>query len=348
MTKQVRVGIIGTGAIADMHANAYRACDNARIVAVSDIDKALLEKKKLLYGAQASYTRCEDLLRDNEVDAVDICVPVNLHARIAVAAAEADKHLLLEKPMALTLQECDDIISAARKNSVNLTIVHNQLFYPPHNEAKRLVETEIGKTIMLVTRLHSGSRIKGWRADPKIGGGWLMEAGIHRLYLARYLMGEIEQVFCALGKTSPDHLGEDMAVVSMKFLSGAYGSLSSSAGGPYPLWDDRTEVVGTDGMIIVNGVEDQIIPSPPLLFYKDGRWVAYTRAKSYARRKDNRYEVEADFPNLWPGGDKLIPQFVESIINDTGPLVSGEEGKRLVQIVLACHESAKTGLAVNV
>ncbi len=82
------------------------------------------------------------------------------------------------------------MISAARRHSVKLMVAHNQLFYPPHNEAKRLVDAEIGKPIMLVTRLHSGSPMKGWRADPKTGGGWLFEAGVHRLYLSRYLMGK--------------------------------------------------------------------------------------------------------------------------------------------------------------
>jgi predicted dehydrogenase len=348
MPRQIGVGIVGTGDIADMHASAYRMCKDAHIVAVSDIDSALAEKKKLLYGADASYNKYEDLLHNNKVEAVDICVRPNLHAQITVAAAEAGKHILVEKPMALTLRDCDEMISAAKRNNVSLTVVHNQLFYPPHIEARRLVDTEIGKPIMLVTRLHKGSPIKGWRTDPKIGGGWLTEAGIHRIYLARYLMDEIKQVFCGLGKTSPDLLGEDIAVVTMNFANGAYGCLCSNASGPYALWDDRTEVIGNDGMIIINGVEDQIIPGPPILFYKDGRWVAYTRAKSYARRMDNRYEVEADYPNLWPGGDKLIPQFVASIVNNTEPVVSGEEGRRLMQIVLACHESARTGKMLSV
>ena len=100
-----------------------------------------------------SYIKYEDLLHDG-VDAVDICLPVNLHAKTVIAAAEAGKHVLVEKPMALTVQECDEMISAARGHSVKFMVVHNQLFYPPHNEAKRLVDVEIGKPIMLVTRLH--------------------------------------------------------------------------------------------------------------------------------------------------------------------------------------------------
>jgi predicted dehydrogenase len=348
MSKQVGIGIIGTGKIANLHADAYKATGSARIVAVSDIHGALAEQKKVLYGAQKSYTKYEELLRDEQVDAVDICLPVNLHAQATVAAAEAGKHVLVEKPMALTLQECDEMISAARKHGVKLTIVHNQIFYPPHNEAKRLIDEEIGSPRMLVTRLHSGSPMRGWRADPKIGGGWLMEAGVHRVYLSRYLMGEISKVFCEMGKTSPNLLGEDIAVVSMNFVNGSHGCLSSNASGPYPLWDDRTEVLGSDGWVIVNGVEDQIIPGPPILFYKEGRWIAYTKARAHAGRKDNRYEVEADYPNLWPGGDKLIPLFVESVINDTEPVLAGEEGRRIMQVVLACYESAKKGAAINV
>ena len=71
--------------------------------------------------------------------------------------------------------------------------------------------------------------MKGWRADPKIGGGWLFEAGVHRLYLSRYLMGEISRVSCEMGKTKPDLLGEDIALVSMNFLNGSYGCLAGNA-----------------------------------------------------------------------------------------------------------------------
>ncbi len=97
--------MIGTGEHANPHADAYKLSESTPIVAVADKDSALVERKKILYGAQASYTKYEDLLRDKRVDAVDICLPVNLHAQAAIAAAEAGKHLLVEKPMALTLRE---------------------------------------------------------------------------------------------------------------------------------------------------------------------------------------------------------------------------------------------------
>jgi predicted dehydrogenase len=348
MQKPLGIGIIGTGEIANMHAEAYKLSGNARIVAVSDIDSVLVKRKKNMFGAKASYTDYHDLLRDERVDAVDICLPVNLHAQAAIAAAESGKHVLVEKPMALTLRECSGMISTARRHGVKLMVAHNQLFYPPHNEAKRLVKAEIGEPIMLVTRLHSGHPLMGWRADPKIGGGWLFEAGVHRLYLSRYLMGEIGRVFCQMGKTSSNLLSEDIALVSMNFLDGSYGCLASNASGPYPLWDDRTEIIGSKGMIIINGAEDQIFPAPPILFYKDRRWLAYTRAKAHGRAKHNRYEVEADYPNHWPGGDRLIPHFIECIMNDAQPLVTGEEGMRMIQVMLACYESSRKGASINV
>ena len=219
--------MIGTGNISDLHSVGYRENERAKIVAVADIRADVAEEKRIAFGGDRSYSDYNQLLKDPSVDAVDICVPNFLHSRIAIAAAEAGKHVLVEKPMAITVKECDEMISAARKSGVKLMVGHNQVFYPPHQETRRLIQEEIGRPILLLTRLHNGFRQNmGWRADPKsVGGGFFMEACVHRLYLSRYLVGEPTKIMCRMTKIFPDTVAEDIVQVAIDFENGIEGSL---------------------------------------------------------------------------------------------------------------------------
>ena len=348
--KKIGIGVIGTGNISDMHVAGYLHNEHAKIVAVADIMAELAEEKKKAWGAERSYADFNELLRNDKVDAVDICVPNFLHSKIAIAAAEAGKHVLVEKPMATTVKECEEMVAAAKRNNVKLMVGHNQVFYPPHQETKRLIQEEIGRPILLLTRLHNGFRQNmGWRADPKlVGGGFFMEACVHRVYLSRYLMGEPKKIHCKMTKIFPDTVGEDIAQVTIDFENGTQGSLIANEGGPFPLWDDRTEVIGSEGLIIVNGFEEQAIAGAPLMFYKNGRWTHYVRAGHPATAGDwplGNLEIEASFPKTYA---HVTENFVESIYEDKQPMVTGEDGKRAIEIVQACYDSAKLEKSISV
>jgi len=349
-TKKIGIGMIGTGNISDLHSIGYKKNENAKIVAVADIRASVAEEKRIAFGGDRSYSDYTQLLKDPSVDAVDICVPNFLHSQVAIAAAEAGKHVLVEKPMAITVKECDEMISAARKNGVKLMVGHNQVFYPPHQETRRLIQEEIGKPILLLTRLHNGFRQNmGWRADAKaVGGGFFMEACVHRLYLSRYLVGEPTKIMCRMTKIFPNTVAEDIVQVAIDFENGIQGSLVANQGGPMPLWDDRTEVIGSEGLIIVNGFEEQAIPGSPLMFYKNGRWTHYVKAGHPATSGDwplGNLEIEADFPKTYA---HVTSHFVDSIFEDKTPMVTGEDGKRAIQMVQACYDSAKLEKPVSV
>jgi len=356
MENKIGIGIIGAGTISNFHARGYLKDERAEIVAVCDVVKEKAVEKAERWGVPKWYTDSNKLLKDKDIDAVDICLPPDFHAPVAIAAAEAGKHVFVEKPMALTLKDCDEMIESAKFSNVKLMVGHNQLFFHPHNEAKQLIETEIGRPIVLVTRLHNGLPVGGWRTDPKISGGFLMESCVHRFYLSRYLMGEIKRVSCLIGKTRPEFLTEDMAVVSMEFKNGSFGSISANSGGTYPLWDDRTEIIGSEGLVVINGVEDQIWPGPPLLFYKNGQWKVYCKRKISEEMREmfgetadeislTSNEIDADFAKTF---STEVRHFVDCVVNNKTPMVSGEEGKRTVQVILACYESAEKGKAVYV
>jgi UDP-N-acetylglucosamine 3-dehydrogenase len=342
-SKKIGIGMIGAGEIAEHHSKGYLNNDRARIVAVADVRVEIAEQKRSTFGADNVYGDFNLLLKDDKVDAVDVCVPNFLHATVAVAAAEAGKHVLVEKPMATSPKECEQMIQAARKNGVKLMIGHNQLFYPPHQEAKKVIETEIGTPILLLTRLHNGFRQNmGWRADARsVGGGFLMEACVHRLYLSRYLFGEPKKIFCRNTRIFDDTVAEDISQVTIDFENGRQGSLVANQGGPMPLWDDRTEVIGSEGLIIVNGFEEQAIAGPPLMFFKNGRWTHYVRTGHPATVGDyplGNLEIEANFLRTYAN---VTRHFVDCIAEDKTPAVTGEDGKRAIEMVTACYESAK-------
>jgi predicted dehydrogenase len=356
MGKILNVGVIGAGTISSSHVRGFLKDGRARIDAVSDIYERHARMKAERWGAKKVYTDYKALLKDSEIDVVNICVTPNLHHEIGVAALEAGKHLLTEKPMALTLKDCDEMISAAKRNNVKLMVCHNQLFWPPHQVAKQLVENEIGRPIVLMSILHGGWPAHGWRGDPKIAGGVMMEAFIHRFYVSRYLMGEVKRVTCVLGRTAPHFKSEDVGCITLEFQNGSYGTITANVGGPSAVWDDRTEVVGDQGMVIVNGVQDQILQGPPLLHYKDGMWKNYCNERildetiedlkmGAEQVKFTTHELDTNFLNTFY---YLVKQFIDCILQDKTPFVSGEEGRRIVEIILACYESAATGKAITV
>ncbi len=357
--KTFKVGIIGVGSIAQCHARGFLKDGRAKIVNVCDLveDEAATKAKK--WGAEKSCVDYHDLLKDKEVEAVDLLLPPALHAKVAIEAAEAGKHILTEKPLATTLADCDAVIAAAKKNNVKLMVCHNQLFYPPHQEAKRLVDNEIGTPIMSTSLLHGGFAPSGWREDPKIGGGFILEACIHRFYVSRYLMGEVKRVSCMTGKSPPNLATENIAIVNLEFENNRFGTISANRGAPPALWDDRTEVVGEDGMVIINGVEDHILGGLPLMLYKDGAWKSYMTPRVFGETlegmsgsqcvpeetKFTTDEIDNNFVNTFY---YVIKHFIDCVREDKTPFVSGEEGRRLVEIMLAAYKSAQTGKVVNV
>jgi predicted dehydrogenase len=346
LSKTLGIGMIGVGAIADLHAAGYMESHKAKIVAVADVDSALAKSKAMKFGAENHYGSVEELLKDEQVDAVDICVPNALHCPIAVKACESGKHVLVEKPMARNVEECDAIIRAARKAGVNLMVNHSSMFFPPFSRCKQLVtDGGVGRLIRM-RATHMGSRYRGWRTDPEqAGGGVLIEGVVHQIYLTRWYLGEIRRVSAMAGRTDDQVAAEDIAMILLEADDDVFGVIDANLNGPYPLWDDRLEIVGTTGMLIATGSWDQIIRSPPVLHYRDGLWHAYREKKDYGvGRPEIPNEIEWDTPKAFVYATQ---EFVNSILECREPKVSGHDGRRAIEIVQACYDSAKTQQVVS-
>jgi predicted dehydrogenase len=345
--KTIGVGMIGVGSIADLHAAGYKKADNARLIGVTDLSAELAQEKAKKYGAEKVYDSVDKLLADPAIEAVDIAVPTASHAPLAIKAAEAKKHILLEKPMARTVQECDNIVAAAERNGIKLMVDHSLRFFPPFERCKKLVDGgEIGRMIRM-RATHMGYRYMGWRADPEIaGGGLLIEGVVHPIYLTEWFLGKIRKVAAFTGKTESDSTIEDIVMIALESENGSFGVIDANLGGPFPLWDDHLELVGTEGMLIANGAEQQIIRGPPIWHFKEGIWRAY-------REKTFGDEFPIDLPNeiewTWPKCFVYaVGEFLASIAEDRQPRTTGRDGRRAIEIVHACYDSAKRGVAVYV
>jgi predicted dehydrogenase len=247
----MRIGLIGCGGITHPHVEGWRAVHpRAEIVAISDISEENAQARAAQIGHPVEiYPDYNDLLADASIDAVDIALPHHLHRDSIVAAAEAGKHVMSEKPLCLNLDEAADIARAVEANDVIMMAGHNQVFYPSVLQAKQMIlEGDLGK-IYQIDSIDAGARRRplqlnkstwgqpaarrtSWRSDPeKMGGGELIDTGYHPAYRLLFLAGQQPiEVSAALGIYRMAMGREDTANVLVKFSNGVTGRIFTSWG----------------------------------------------------------------------------------------------------------------------
>jgi predicted dehydrogenase len=320
----VGIGIVGLGEIGQVHLRGFaRAPELASVIAVTDLDPALRADTALAARARECPTLAE-LLAQERVNAVSICVPHSLHREIALAAIAAGKHVLLEKPMALTVGECDEIIAAAAQAGVCVGVSHNQLFYPPHVRARQLLHSgALGRPLLLRMRLGIGGKFTGWRAQPDAtGGGLLIDAGVHRFYIARALCGEVASVLAMAD--APPQRGEELAVVALRFASGALGVIEANYHSPPGAFDDSIEICCTRGTLYLSGCEADFesFRTGPALSRYDGAW-----------------HSEHVAPGGWEESvHASVQAFARALLTGAAPPVDGREGRAVVELIQRVYE----------
>jgi predicted dehydrogenase len=325
----VKVGLIGCG---NMGAGLARACsqlDNATVVGVADSMAEKAEKLAEDLSARA-FGDYRNLLTEGDVDAVIVAVPNFLHADTASAAAESGKHVFCEKPMALTVDDCDRMIKAAKDNGVKLMVGQVLRYLPVFVKMKEIVDSGIlGEPFsMYVSRLSGGSwgNPQHWRMKRELTGGILYEVSVHELDYMRYICGDVESVSASMGNfiQADGRDYEDTAHVMLRFKSGGVGTLIAG---------QCSSMGGYDGKIHCRKGTVHFDNGKSLVTYKpfDGEVV-----------KIEREEMKTE-----PGVRREIRYFVESIVEDKEPAIPGEDGRKVIEIAQAAYISAKEGREVK-
>lgn len=337
----VRVGVIGTGQIARYrHIPEYASNPNVELVAFCDVVPEKARKLAEEYGVEEVFTNYEDLLAVDEIDAVSVCTPNYLHAPITIAAARAGKHILVEKPMATSLTEADEMIRAAKDNKVKLMVGHNQRLAPMHQVARKILGTGIlGRiTTFKTTFGHGGPEHwsptgKWFFEKEKAFAGAMADLGIHKVDLVRWLLGEeVVSVRALTSRFEKAGTVEDNAMALLEFASGTFGVMTASW--TYrPGEDNSTIFYGERGMLKIATDTKR-----PLILALD---------------EPARGEMDVSVPPLQTnerGGQfnsGVIDTFIDALVNEKTPPIPGEEGRKALEIVLAALKSAETGETVR-
>ena len=330
----VKVGILGAGNIGGTHVRGYQCLANARVVAVDDIVKAKAENMAAPLQARA-YDDWQAFLGDPEVEMVDICLPTYLHKQGVLAAAQAGKHILCEKPVALSLAQVDRMIAAVERAGVKAMIAQVIRFWPHYVAIKEMLERgQLGAPIMAqAARLGSQPTWSSWFADPQLSGGALLDLHIHDLDWLYYLFGRPRSVY-AVGVRSAngawDHVLTSLDYGRMKAAAEASSLMPNS----YP-FTMVFRMLGEQG-------------------YAEFRLGGTQSDPSAAARRDGLVVYQAGQPPQFPACSDEDPYlaeiryFVDCLDEGKSPTIATlAEARTVLEIALAVRRSLETGKVVR-
>ena len=308
-------GLIGAGDIVRKRvAAALRDAPGSQLVAISRARADLAESFATACGADRWHARWQDLVRDPGIDAVYVATPVRLHAEQTIAAAEAGKHVLCEKPMAMDVGECERMIAACRAHRVTLGVAYYRHFYPIVARVRALLAAgEVGKPVL--AQIDAFERFnpqphedRYWFVQrSEAGGGPMFDFGCHRLELLLSLFGPVRQTVGLTANVIFDREVEDTAVATMTFVSGPCATVTVTHAAIEPR--DTLRVFGTTGSIHVS-----VLNAGDLVITPQGQEVRETHPPP---------------PNLH---QPLVEDFVEAVRSGRAPLVDGEVGRAVAEI----------------
>ena len=330
MQSPIQVCLVGAGRAAKVHANSLtHHVPGGRLAAVVDVDAQVLNALADQAGVEKRFGTLEEALEWSAFEAVVVTTPTFTHASLAITAAKAGKHILLEKPMALNLDECDAILETVSSHGVLLQLGFMRRFDPEFMAANERIQAgEIGQPMMIKSLTHGPGLPPAWARDLKTSNGNLAEVNSHDWDSLRWLMGSnYERVYVetanfkgkAAGVTSENFY--DNALVTVRFESGALGSISSICPCNYG-YDARVEIVGEKGIMLIGDLRNQAI----VVCTDRNQGLVTPVHSTWAKRFEKGYIGE-------------MQHFIECIQTGAQPRVGGEDGRWAVAGVLAATRS---------
>lgn len=342
-------GIVGCGVIAPFHRDAIKAnAAEADLIAVSDVEEAKGRKFAEEIGPGVAFYRdYQEMLRRDDIDAVCVCTPSGLHGEVTVAAAEAGKHVLSEKPLEITLPKIDRMIQTCRERRVKLAGVFQRRTHPDSQRVREAVQRgdlgqiTLGDAYLKYYRSQGYYESAGWRGTWALdGGGALMNQGVHGIDLLLWIVGDVATVYAKSKAMVRKIEVEDTAVALVTYRSGAFGVIEGTTS-CNPGETTRTEVHGKLGTIVLTdrGIqrwavaegEDDRAKDLPVDEIKPSGGGAVTDPKAISGR----------------GHVFHVADLIRAVKEDRDPFVTGESGRKAVELILAIYESSKTGREVE-
>ncbi len=347
MNIKIGIGIIS---FAHGHANAYcnkmQGFEDVKLIACWDDNVERGENAATQYGMHYS-PHLEDVVNHPEIDAVIVTCETNRHAEIVAAAASEGKHILCQKPMALTLEDCDRIAEAVQKSDVKFMMAHQMRRDPANITMKELIESGILGKIGLLRRRHcinvlfNEAFVTGpsrWHIDPEKNMGMFMDDASHATDFIYWMLGKPTSVIAEIDNVLTDVAPDDTGIAVYRFSGGAMAILINTS--VTLAGENTTEIYGDDGVIIQN--------------YGDGPSCNMPRPedaialKLYTREEPSWKDLGIAIPNSH--GERIagVPRpFIDCLKNDTEPDVSVEAGRVSVEMVLGAYRSAQEGRRVS-
>ena len=306
--RTINVGVIGVGAMGYNHARVYSKLENANLVAVADVVKPTLDKVCKKYKTKG-YSEIEDLLKDPEIEAVSVCVPTTFHHEVVMEAIKHGKHVLVEKPIAFTAEEAEEMIKAAKDAGVKLATGHVERFNPAVQKAKELIENEVIGDLVTISAKRVGP------LPPRIKDvGVSIDLAIHDLDIMNYLFEEnVTQVYGTMNSSFDDSEFEDHAEIMVSFENESTGIIEVNWLTPYKRRE--LELTGTAGIISVDYIKQSI--------------EVYGKfAQDIQIKHEEPLKCE-------------LKSFLNTVVEEKEPIITGEDGLKALKMVIAANKSSK-------
>lgn len=341
MNSKLKIGIVGVGNIADIHAQALNESSNAKLVSVYSRNKNNVQNFGEKYNI-SWHTDWDKFISDQNLDAVSICTPNGTHLDYGKKAAEEKKHVIVEKPIEVTIKRAQQLIDACEENDVKLAVIYQSRFLDSISDLKKQFDqNKLGKLFMGDAyikwyRSQEYYDSGAWRGTIELdGGGVLINQAIHTVDLLQWLMGDVEAIFAQTGTFTHKLEGEDNAVAALRFKNGAIGVIEASTS-VQPAQPRRIEIHGEKGSIVINGDDVEV----------------FIVGESGDKDKTEKEIKSAGASSPFSGFSiephkKQFEAIADAINNNETPPVSGKESVKSLAIVKAIYESAKNNANIN-
>ncbi|MCA9136391.1 MAG: Gfo/Idh/MocA family oxidoreductase [Planctomycetales bacterium] len=343
----IGIGIVGCGMIANFHARAIADAEGAHLVGACSRSKEEYEPFAAQHGCKG-FESLEAMLADDSIQAVSICTPSGLHMDPAVAAAKAGKHVIVEKPLEITVERCDAIINACEEAGVRLTVAFQSRFHESSRLMKKAVDggrfgkITMGDAYVKWYRSQAYYDSGAWRGTWKLdGGGALMNQAIHSVDLLVWLMGPVKKISAMTSTLTHERIEvEDVAVATLQFENGALGVIEATTTS-YPGALKRIEISGSEGSAIL---EEEDLKAWE--FANEDPEDERIRAEMVGKTDSGGGAADPSAINH-DGHTKIFEEAVKAITEGRPSVLNGHEGRRSVEVICAIYESAKTGKIVT-